>query len=106
VSCWDGASERDKTDMPVIAKFCGIVMRVLIDRTFGTHVHAFYGDLELVISLNPLRVIQSYAPPWVQEWALWWVEHHQSELLSTRKFDLDLATPLARQAAGQLFFAG
>ena len=38
--------------MPVIAKFCGIVMRLLIDRTFGTHVHAFYGDLELMISLN------------------------------------------------------
>jgi hypothetical protein len=92
-------------DMPVIAKFCGIVMRLLIDRSFGIHLHAFYGDSEVVIALNPLRVIQGDAPPWVQDWALWWVKHHQSELLSTRKIDLNLATPITRQAAGQLVFA-
>lgn len=62
-------------------------MRLLIDRTFGTHIHAFYGDSELVIGLNPLRVIQGDAPPWVQEWALWWVGHHQNELRSARKIN-------------------
>lgn len=100
------ASGRENTDMPVIAKFCGIVMRLLIDRTFGTHVHVFYGDFELVIGLSPLRVIQGDVPPWVQEWALWWVEHHQRELIPARKIDLNLATPLARQAAGQFVYAG
>src|SRR5208282_5862994 len=91
--------------MPVIAKFCGIVLRLLIDRTFGTHVHAFYGDFELVIGLNPLRVIQGDAPSWVREWALWWLGWHQSELLVGRKIDLNLATPLARQAANCLVYA-
>ena len=56
--------------MPVLAKSYGIVMRMLIDQTFGTHFHAFFGDSELVIGLNPLRVIQGEAPPWVREWAL------------------------------------
>jgi len=91
--------------MPVLAKFSGIVMRMLIDRTFGTHVHALYGDFELVIGLNPLRVIQGEAPSWVREWSLDWVGQHQRELLSARKFDANLATPLSRQAARCLVFA-
>jgi hypothetical protein len=91
--------------MPVIAKFCRIVMRLLIDRTFGVHLHAFYEDSEMVVGLNPVRVIQSDSPPWVQDWVLWWVEHHQAELLADRKIDLNLATPISRQVAGQLVFA-
>jgi hypothetical protein len=69
---------KGKTDMPVLAKFGGIVIRMLIDRTFGTHFHAFYGDCELVIALNPLRVIQGDSPAWVKEWALEWVKYHES----------------------------
>jgi len=59
----------------------------------------------LVIGLNPLRVIQGDAPPWVRDWALWWVGWHQSELGFARKINLNLATPLARQAADCLVFA-
>jgi hypothetical protein len=91
--------------MPVLAKSYGIVMRMLIDQTFGTHFHAFYGDSELVIGLNPLRVIQGEAPPWVREWALDWVGHYQSRSLSARTIDLNVATPISRQAAGHLVFA-
>jgi hypothetical protein len=91
--------------MPVLAKFCGIVIRMLFDQTFGTHFHAFYGDSELVIGLNPLRVIQGEAPPWVREWALDWVGHYQSRSLSAQTIDLNLATPICRQAAGHLVFA-
>jgi len=83
------------TIMPVLAKFCGIVIRVLIDQTFGTHFHAFYGDSELVIGLNPLRVIQGEAPPWVRQWALDWVKHHQSELLARGEFATKPPTALA-----------
>jgi hypothetical protein len=91
--------------MPVLAKSCGIVMRILIDRTFGTHYHAFYGDAELVIGLHPMRVIQGDVPPWVQEWALHWVQHHQDEFLSSGRLDLSLATPISRQVAEHLAFA-
>jgi hypothetical protein len=79
--------------MPVLAKFYGIVIRMLCDRTFGTHFHAFYGDSELVIGVNPLRVIQGEAPPWVREWALAWVRHYQSAPLSSPRIELSLATP-------------
>ena len=91
--------------MPVLAKFCGIVTRMLFDQTFGTHFHAFYGDSELVIGLNPLRVIQGEAPPWVREWALDWVRQHQNKLRSAWPIDLNVATPISRQAAGHLVFA-
>ncbi len=91
--------------MPVLAKSCGIVIRMLIDRTFGTHLHAFYGNSEVVIGLNPTRIIQGDVPPWVREWVLEWVELHQREVVSTWKLDLRLATPISRQAAGHLTFA-
>jgi hypothetical protein len=106
VVVFGGASETTKTYMPVIAKYCGIVVRLLIDRTFGTHVHVFYGDFELVIGLNPVRVIQGDAPSWVREWALQWVGHHQREMLVARKIDPNLAMPISRQVAGRLALAG
>jgi Domain of unknown function (DUF4160) len=90
--------------MPVLARFCGIVMRIVIDRTFGTHVHAFFGDSELVIGLNPLRVIQGEVPPWVRNWALDWVNRHQHQLLSAWKIDPYAPTPISRQAARHLDF--
>jgi Domain of unknown function (DUF4160) len=91
--------------MPVLAKFCGIVIRMLFDQTFGTHFHAFYGDSELVIGLNPLRVIQGEAPPWVRDWALDWVGHYQRELRSAQTINVDLARPISRQAAARLAVA-
>lgn len=88
--------------MPVIAKFGGIVLRLLVDRTFGTHIHVFYDEFELVIGLNPMRVIQGEAPAWVRDWALHWITHHQREMLSARKVDLNLAIPISRQMTCQL----
>jgi hypothetical protein len=71
--------------MPVLTKFRGIVIRLLFHQTFGTHYHAFYGDSELVIALNPLRIIQGEAPSWVGDWALEWVKQHRSGGLSHAK---------------------
>ncbi len=79
--------------MAVLAKFCGIVIRMLVDRTFGTHFHVFYGDSELVIGINPLRVIQGDAPEWVRKLALDWVACHQSGRPSSHNFDSNSATP-------------
>lgn len=91
--------------MRVIAKFCGIVIRQMIDRTYGIHLHAIHEDSEMVIELNSLRVLQSDVPPWVHDWVLWWIRHHQEELLAARKIDLNLSTPISRQAAERLVFA-
>lgn len=90
--------------MPVLAKFRGIVIRMLIDRTFGKRLHAFYGNTELVMGLNPVRVIQGDVPPWVETQALNWARQHQQEILPAWALDLSLATPISRQSAGHLVF--
>lgn len=72
--------------MPVLAKFYGIVIRVLVHRTFGIHIHAIYGDAELVIALNPTRVIQGEAPDWVKGCALKWVRDHLKEIPVATEF--------------------
>ncbi len=72
--------------MPVLAKFYGIVIRVLFHRTFGIHVHAIYGDAEMVIALNPTRVIQGEVPDWVKVCALSWVRDHLKEIPVASEF--------------------
>ncbi len=91
--------------MPVLARFCGIVIRVLSHPTFGTHYHAFYGDCELVIGLNPVRVIEGEAPDWVRECALDWVTRHQSEFSLGRRIEASFQTPVSGQTAVRLSFA-
>ena len=68
--------------MPVIARFCGIVIRLLTLQGFGTRLHAFHGDSELVVDLASLRIIDGTVPAGVQEMILSWAKAHQKELLS------------------------
>ena len=68
--------------MPVLAQLYGIVIRKLIGRSFGVHLHAFYGNSEMVVALNPVRILQSEAPGWVEEIVLNWVHQHEKEVAS------------------------
>lgn len=67
--------------MPVLAKFYGIVIRMAYTPAFGAHFHATYENAELVVGLNPLRIIQSDAPPRVHALVLEWAEAHYVDLL-------------------------
>ena len=68
--------------MPVIARFCGIVIRLLCLRTLGTRLHAFHGDSEMVVDLASLRVIEGNVPERERRMVLEWARAHQSELLA------------------------
>jgi hypothetical protein len=68
-------------DMPVISKFYGIVIRMLFIRPFVAHFHAFYGDCELVVGINPLKIVQGDAPGRVRSMVMEWALQHQRELL-------------------------
>jgi len=68
--------------MPVLAKFYGVVVRMLFAPVLGAHFHAIYGDHELVVAIQPLAIIQSDAPQRVQEMVLEWAAQHQPELLA------------------------
>jgi len=67
--------------MPVISKFYGIVIRMLVIRPFVAHFHAIYQNCELVVGIAPLRIIQGDAPRRVRDMVLEWATQHQSELL-------------------------
>ncbi len=67
--------------MPVISKFYGIVIRMLFVRCLAARFHAFYGDYELVVSINPPRVLEGCAPARACELVLEWASAHQSELM-------------------------
>lgn len=70
------------SSMPVIAKFYGIVIRILCAKPFSARFHAFYENCELVVNIWPLTVIQGDAPQWVEEKVLAWARQHQQELLA------------------------
>ena len=68
--------------MPVLAKFYGIVIRMLFVREFSAHFYAYYNNWELMIGVAPVRVIQGEAPARVSELVLEWANQHQYELLT------------------------
>jgi hypothetical protein len=67
--------------MPVLAKFYGIVIRMLCARNLGARFHAFYHDHELIVNIWPLQVVGGEAPEWVRAKVLEWAGLHQQELL-------------------------
>jgi len=51
-------------------------------RALGARIHAFFGEWELVLSVQPLRVVNGDAPAEVRLLVLAWAACHQSQLLS------------------------
>lgn len=83
--------------MPVISRFYGVVIRMLGARVKDARFHAIYGDSELVVSIDPIRVIQGDAPQGIRELVLRWATEHQRELLTAwRRIEAGLApAPIA-----------
>ena len=67
--------------MPIISKFYGIVIRMVFIQPFGARFHAFYDDSELVVGIDPPRIIQGEAPRRVRVMVLEWAVLHQQELV-------------------------
>jgi hypothetical protein len=83
--------------MPVISKFYGIVIRMLIIRPFTAHFHAFYENCELIVGIAPLRIIQGDAPGRVRSLVIEWATQHQQELLEAWNRLSHAQTPLPIQ---------
>jgi len=67
--------------MPVLAKFSGIVIRLLCVRSLGARLHAFHGNSELVVGLGPVKVIQGDVPDSVRRLVVQWAREHEIEAL-------------------------
>ncbi len=68
--------------MPVLAKFGGIVIRLLSLGRFGTRLHAFHGDDELVVDLAELRVLQGTLPAALRRRVLDWAREHRYSIFA------------------------
>lgn len=68
--------------MPVLAKFGGIVIRLLCLRSMGARLHAFYGNEELVVDVDEVRVVSGQAPERVSRMVLAWARQHRREILT------------------------
>lgn len=69
--------------MPVLAKFCGVVIRLLCLRSLGARLHACYGDSEMVIDLANGNVLQDEMPERIRRMVLAWAKQHRAEIDST-----------------------
>ena len=68
--------------MPVLSKFYGIVIRMLLAYPLEAHFHATYENSELVVGISPLRIIQGDAPFRVRALVLHWAARHEEDLLA------------------------
>lgn len=69
--------------MPVLAKFSGIVIRLLSLGRLGTHLHAFHGNDELVVDLFELKIIQGQLPGRLAQLVLDWARQHRYAIFAS-----------------------
>jgi len=67
--------------MPVLARFYGIVIRMLCVRHLPARFSAIYENAELVVEVSSLRIVGGTAPTRVAELVLEWARVHQRELV-------------------------
>lgn len=66
--------------MPVISRFFGIVVRMYYRDHAPPHFHARYGDHEVVVQIDGLRVLEGGLPPRAYRMLLEWAALHGQEL--------------------------
>jgi len=75
--------------------FYGILIKMFFDDHAPPHFHAEYGEFELVIAINPIKIIQGDAPKRVKSMVLEWTALHQEELLLDWELCKNLQPPIA-----------
>jgi hypothetical protein len=53
---------------------------MLFVRPFAARFHAIYGDSELIVGINPVKILRGDAPRRVRAMVLEWAQQHQAEL--------------------------
>jgi len=67
--------------MPVISEFYGIVIRMFFNDHPPPHLHAVYGEYELIVGIRPITIIEGNAPGRVRSMVVEWTALHQEALL-------------------------
>ena len=66
--------------MPMICMFRGIKIYIYWREHVPPHFHAFYGDNEVLVSIDELEVIEGTIPSKQLKMLLGWAAFHQDEL--------------------------
>ncbi len=67
--------------MPEISRFYGIVIKMYYNDHAPPHLHAEYGEHELVVAFAPIMVLAGSVPFRVRSMLLEWSALHQQELI-------------------------
>ncbi len=67
--------------MPVISQFYGITIRMFYNDHAPPHFHALYAEYELIVGIEPIRILEGQTPNRVRSMVLEWTALHQQELL-------------------------
>lgn len=66
--------------MPVVSRFLGIVIRMYFDDHAPPHFHAFYGESEVIVRIEPVVRLAGRLPPRALALVVEWATLHQEEL--------------------------
>jgi hypothetical protein len=78
--CGVGGRER-LGDMPVIARFYGILVKMYFREHGVPHFHAIYGEYVGVFEAKTLEMIEGHLPVRAKRLVLAWARKHRKELL-------------------------
>ena len=67
--------------MPIISEFYGITIKVFYDDQAPPHIHASYGEHEIIVGISPIAIIKGKVPNRVRSMVLEWIALHQQELM-------------------------
>ena len=66
--------------MPEVSRFYGIVVRIFYDDHNPPHLHAEYGEHEVLININTLAILGGSLPARALGMVTEWASLHQQEL--------------------------
>lgn len=66
--------------MPEISRFFGIIIRMYFDDHNPPHFHAIYGSEEILVSIDPIEVLEGNMKRRAVSMVIEWAAVHQQEL--------------------------
>lgn len=67
--------------MPEISRFYGIIIYLYVKDHYPPHIHAEYGEFEVLYNINTLKIYSGELPTRANKLVREWLELHQVELL-------------------------
>jgi hypothetical protein len=88
-----------ESNVPRISEFYGIVIFMYYRDHEPAHFHAWYGEYQAVIGIDPIRIMEGRLPTRARALVLEWASLHQAELQANwrralRQEALDHVAPL------------